>query len=61
MNFRLKDLEDLKFEDLEEFDCLLVWDESEQKTKKVEFQSLILFLQMMSGNLDNVDKIENLE
>lgn len=34
MNVQLKDLDELKLEDIEEFDYLLIWDFSEQKTKK---------------------------
>jgi hypothetical protein len=48
MNVQLKDLDELKLEDIEEFDYLLIWDFSEQKTKKVLIQTLMDYLKMMN-------------
>jgi hypothetical protein len=48
MNVQLKDLEELKLEDIEEFDFLLIWDFSEQKAKKVLIQTLVDYLKMIN-------------
>jgi hypothetical protein len=49
MNVRLQDLDELKLEDIEEFDYLLIWDFSEQKTKKVLIQTLMDYLKMLNN------------
>lgn len=49
MNVQLKDLDELELEDIEEFDYLLIWDFSEQKTKKVLIQTLMDYLKMMNN------------
>lgn len=48
MNTRITDLEELCIEDLEENDSLLIWDASEQTTKKVSFQTLMSFIEFMN-------------
>ena len=49
MNVHLQDLDELQLEDIEEFDYLLIWDFSEQKTKKVLIQTLVDYLKMVNG------------
>jgi hypothetical protein len=51
MNKRLIELNSLELEDLEEDDFLLIWDTSENQTKRVSFQTLIDFIKMMEGNI----------
>lgn len=52
MNKRLIELEPLELEDLEEDDFLLIWDTSENQTRRIAFQTLIDFIQMMEGKLN---------
>lgn len=49
VNKKINELEEMELADLEEQDYLLVWDDNEKKTKKVELQSIIMFIQMMMG------------
>lgn len=48
INRTIDDLEELLLEDIEEFDTLLIWDESEKKTKKVSIQTLMDYLKMIN-------------
>lgn len=53
MNKTIDNLEELKIEDLEEQDYLLIWDYSENVTKKISFATLMEFMEMMDGKYEN--------
>lgn len=45
----IDELDELTLEDIEEFDSVLIWDVSEQKTKKVLIQTLMDYLKMINS------------